>query len=49
MKADGSKRAEPWKDGGEKVIVDDRSYERIRLLGHGKGGYSYLVWDGETH
>ena len=25
------------------VIVNDRSYVIIRLLGHGKGGYSYLA------
>lgn len=27
----------------EKWIVNQNCYEEIRLLGHGKGGYSYLV------
>ena len=27
--------------------VNDKSYEIIKLLGKGKGGYSYLVTDGE--
>ena len=27
--------------------VKDKNYEQIRLLGKGKGGYSYLVSDGE--
>lgn len=29
-----------------KMNVNDRSFDVIRLLGHGKGGYSYLVTDG---
>lgn len=28
------------------VSVNDKNYEIIKLLGHGKGGYSYLVSDG---
>ena len=28
------------------MCVNDKSYEVIKLLGHGKGGYSYLVTDG---
>ena len=30
----------------QKMCVNEKSYEIIRLLGHGKGGYSYLVTDG---
>ena len=30
------------------VIVNDIKYEIIKLLGHGKGGYSYLVTDGNN-
>ncbi len=30
----------------EQMKVNDRTYEIIRLLGHGKGGYSYLASDG---
>ena len=30
----------------EKMRVNEKSYEVIKLLGHGKGGYSYLVTDG---
>ncbi len=30
----------------EKMYVNEKSYEVIKLLGHGKGGYSYLVTDG---
>ena len=30
----------------EKTYVNQKSYEVIKLLGHGKGGYSYLVTDG---
>lgn len=29
------------------ISVNDKNYEIIKLLGHGKGGYSYLVSDGE--
>ena len=29
------------------MTVNDRDYEVVRLLGKGKGGYSYLVTDGE--
>ena len=31
----------------KKMSVNEKSYEVIKLLGHGKGGYSYLVTDGE--
>ena len=31
----------------EKMCVNEKSYEVIKLLGHGKGGYSYLVTDGK--
>lgn len=31
----------------DKLSVRDKEYTVIRLLGHGKGGYSYLVSDGE--
>lgn len=31
----------------EQMCVNGRPYTAIRLLGHGKGGYSYLVTDGE--
>ena len=31
----------------DSMEVNGRSYEVVRLLGHGKGGYSYLVRDGE--
>ena len=30
----------------EQMDVNGKSYEIIKLLGHGKGGYSYLVTDG---
>ena len=30
----------------EEMRVNEKSYEIIKLLGHGKGGYSYLVTDG---
>lgn len=30
----------------EKMNVNEKPYEIVRLLGHGKGGYSYLVTDG---
>ena len=30
----------------ETMLVNDREYRVIRLLGKGKGGYSYLVTDG---
>lgn len=29
-----------------KMNINDREFEIIRLLGKGKGGYSYLAWDG---
>ena len=32
----------------EKLTVCGREYRLVRLLGHGKGGYSYLALDGET-
>lgn len=31
----------------ERLTVNDKSFAVIRLLGKGKGGYSYLVTDGE--
>lgn len=31
----------------ETLSVNGKSYRVLRLLGHGKGGYSYLVTDGE--
>lgn len=30
----------------EKIVVNDKTYRVIKLLGKGKGGYSYLVDDG---
>lgn len=30
----------------ERMTVNDKGYRLIKLLGHGKGGYSYLVTDG---
>lgn len=36
MKADDSKRKEPWADDSEKIIVNSKSYEKRKLLGHGK-------------
>lgn len=33
----------------EKMVVNGKAYDCIRLLGHGKGGYSYLVTDGEKN
>lgn len=30
----------------EQLTVNDKVYKVIKLLGHGKGGYSYLVTDG---
>lgn len=32
----------------EKMKVNDKEYSVIKLLGHGKGGYSYLVTDGKN-
>ena len=31
---------------GKKMIVNEKEYEILRLLGKGKGGYSYLACDG---
>lgn len=31
------------------MTVNNKNYEVIKLLGHGKGGYSYLVTDGEKN
>lgn len=31
----------------KQLSVKDQSYEVVKLLGHGKGGYSYLVTDGK--
>lgn len=33
----------------EKFIVNGKTYLKIKLLGHGKGGYSYLVEDEEKN
>jgi len=33
----------------EKLSVNSREFDVIRLLGKGKGGYSYLVTDGANH
>ena len=30
----------------KEMCVNEKNYEVIKLLGHGKGGYSYLVTDG---
>ena len=30
----------------DRINVKDKEYEVVKLLGHGKGGYSYLVSDG---
>ena len=30
----------------EKMVVNDKAYSVIKLLGKGKGGYSYLATDG---
>ena len=32
----------------EKISVNDRKFKIIKLLGHGKGGYSYLATDGNN-
>ncbi|MBO5352982.1 MAG: hypothetical protein J6A77_06750 [Lachnospiraceae bacterium] len=32
----------------EKISVNDKSYMVLKLLGKGKGGYSYLVTDGNS-
>ena len=32
----------------DKISLNDREFEILRLLGKGKGGYSYLVTDGQT-
>ena len=31
----------------KEMQVNEKSYEIIKLLGHGKGGYSYLATDGD--
>ena len=31
----------------EQLTVNEKAYSVLKLLGHGKGGYSYLVTDGE--
>ena len=31
----------------QEMSVNEKTYEVIKLLGHGKGGYSYLVTDGD--
>lgn len=31
----------------EEMCVNEQFYKVVKLLGHGKGGYSYLVTDGE--
>ena len=32
----------------EEISVNDRKFKIIKLLGHGKGGYSYLATDGNN-
>ena len=36
-----------WSDNLETLFVNDKEYRVIKLLGTGKGGYSYLVTDGK--
>ena len=31
----------------KKMFVNEKEYEIVKLLGKGKGGYSYLAGDGE--
>ncbi len=31
---------------GDRLIIDNEAYAVLQLLGHGKGGYSYLAEDG---
>lgn len=33
----------------EKMSVNGKDYEILKLLGHGKGGYSYLATDGSCN
>ena len=33
----------------EEVFVNNKKYIIIKLLGHGKGGYSYLAKDGDNY
>lgn len=33
----------------EKMSVNGKDYEILKLLGHGKGGYSYLATDGNRN
>ncbi len=33
----------------EKLSIKSKEYETVKLLGHGKGGYSYLVSDGDQY
>ena len=33
----------------EKMSVNGKDYEIFKLLGHGKGGYSYLATDGSRN
>lgn len=33
----------------KKITVNEREYKIVKLLGKGKGGYSYLVSDGENY
>lgn len=30
------------------ILINDITYRIIKLIGHGKGGYSYLATDGKT-
>ena len=39
---------EPFKEG-DTLTINNVSYEIIKLLGHGKGGYSYLVKNKSTY
>ena len=32
-----------------RMTINGNEYEVVRLLGKGKGGYSYLVTDGHNH
>lgn len=32
----------------EQICVNGKAYDVVRLLGHGKGGYSWLVTDGKS-
>ena len=42
----GMTRAQYRKESPDILTVQDVDYRIVRLLGKGKGGYSYLAWDG---